>query len=249
MWVRRFAANSGKSAYPHDFLAGADFGEIPGSCTQDVWRHKEGEQGPFTPKAPGTAKELEDYYGEFRVASEVGLPALASDCKADFEAKVDAWLQKRAPPKKKLYRKKAHHTLLALDHTLQTPVGVQGLAHFMYFSGSPFVWPSLSISVGQESSNVTALTHVTREMGANLDIAWDPSHACWNDCRRSIKASGDWPFMLSMIMRIMQIRSASTNLEDVQSRVRLVRRVRSLDREGPARAHVVGPRLLAALVA
>lgn len=64
---------------------------------------------------------------------------------------------------------------------------------------SPLTWPPLSVSVDQESSNVAALAYATRELKCNIDMCGDPSHGCWNDVRKSINMSGDWPFMLTLL--------------------------------------------------
>ena len=88
---------------------------------------------------------------------------------------------------------------MTLDHQIRLATGVHGLRHFQEMPADPWEWPSLSVCVDQEGSNITALSFAQRMLKLNFDAVWDPSHGCWNDVRRSIKDCGDWNVMLMLL--------------------------------------------------
>ena len=127
---------------------------------------------------------------------------LASQSAAQFKDLADSWLRRKAPKAPKVHRKKAYYTLMTLDHQIRLCTGVSGLQHFVVDLDKnldPFLWPSMSICVDQEGSNMTALGFAQRVLKCNFDAVYDPSHGVWNDVRRSIKDSGDWCFMLMLL--------------------------------------------------
>lgn len=150
-------------------------------------------------------QELPDYCGEYTMAVEAGQPGAIADAKSDFDQKVAHWLQKRAPPRRKIHRRKAFSTLVVFDHLLRVGAGVSGLNHFMRGGESPLEWPLLTVTVDQDSANLAALSFAVRKLGANLDIAFDLSHGGWNDVRRSVRDSGDWSYLLLFLASVSMV--------------------------------------------
>lgn len=134
-----------------------------------------------------------------RVAADV--PMACEDSAKELREKTQAWLTQKPVPNKVVHRKKAHHVLVTLDHQLRLSAGVCGLRHWVEncTGGDPLNWPSLSLAPDQESSNVAALSYLMRHCEANIDVTWDISHGCWNDCRRAMRSAGDWPLVLMLM--------------------------------------------------
>lgn len=106
---------------------------------------------------------------------------------------------------RKRHRRSAWQWLCALHHQI-SQFHPSGLLHFCVppapETPSPILWPRLSISPDQGSDGTAALCFMVWSLGCNVDVAFDPSHACWNDLLVGIKSANLYRHLLLSLIRL-----------------------------------------------
>lgn len=148
--------------------------------------------------------------------------AVASGCEAELalvqesrRERQRAFLKRKTPeggvkaqdwrPRKR-HRKSAWQWLCAL-HNQMTPLVPKGINYFCQAEQAqerepPLKWPRLSISPDQGSDGLSAICYMVHHLRCNVDVAFDASHACWNDLLAGIKCAHLYDHLLLSMIRL-----------------------------------------------
>lgn len=128
-----------------------------------------------------------------------------------WKRKADDWLSRSSAgdaeatgEKRTKYRKKSYEWLLGTERQFQA-VLAEGWGRFVisdeqFESFDPFRWPHITVSPDQGSDGVCSLGFLSRAKRINVSVAWDPSHAVWNDFRGALRWSDLHSFQLLLVV-------------------------------------------------
>lgn len=153
--------------------------------------------------------------GEASLAKVFGSEADAAAAVEDRRDRQRAFLKRKSPgagvqgsdwwPRKR-HRKSAWQWLCAL-HNQISHVHPSGVLYFALPDDPtqrppPLMWPRLSLSPDQGADGVSAICFMVHHLRCVVDVAFDPSHACWNDMLSGIKGAHLYEHLLLSMIRL-----------------------------------------------
>ena len=115
--------------------------------------------------------------------------------------------EKKIQKPRKLQRVSAYKFILCLDHLLRTTVGHglgmyadRSLSSGLDLTKQPLGLPVLNLVMDQGLVGVAATAFLQNQLHLSLHAQWGTSHRCWNDCKGALKDSGNWGFILLLVV-------------------------------------------------
>lgn len=154
---------------------------------------------PPPPPNKSCAKVTRDLVTERGERLALRLPGVEEAARQHFAA-ARWWLkrkigQEKAPKQLKKHRRKSLEWIVTLENALRATTGHE-LQEFVVTRAElenptdPEHWPLLLGSSDKGPDAVCASHFLVREVGCNMEMAWDPSHGAWGSARDAIAKAG-----------------------------------------------------------